>query len=386
LSDAVHGTGAADIGVPSKPSEKDGLAPVLWQGVTEQGLQSDLWGDVLVPLLKRLVDTDVYGEQRELKSSIIDVLDNGTSSPALSFAAGEPATVLRDIQSTLTVPGNDVTIWDKLVRLGRRFQFTIVPRISDFLVVPLMPSLGGQTAQLKLKYTETSRLQDSIVSSSMRDWGRAYSTSGASGISSQFDVVPRKPVGAAVTHMNKQLSPWVVAEAPWIGLDTTAAELTARTTGLRNSVLAASGYAVSSIQQAGNTANTVYNEQSEAAVNAFLTAQLSNKLYSARSTVLRAGLILDYAPGSQVVFEPPAAKGTDTSESILDLVGTAQRVCLSVDRLSGRSGTWLLLSHLRTSEEQALIQWSNNPLYSNRWLRAPITASYPGFTAPQESG
>jgi hypothetical protein len=375
LSRLVHGRSLFDYGLPPISADKEALTTSTQGSYQPSDVSGDLWKKVIKPELLRLSQN---------KATILN--DNDGSELPLSMTSVEsPLDVLLDVRRTLSfVEDDETTLWDKLIRLGARYKFALSPRVKDFSIIPLVYTLGGSPPERQFNQVEFNLMQD--FNSYLSEFTQAVeSFEGATSYTLPFDIVGKKSRTKSrsssvnddpMQSLDEQLQPWVY---PWLSLSSRAAE----TMGLRSNKLLASGYVTGSEENSGQTANQAYNTISGSVAQAYLQAELSTQLYRERTVIIRGPLCFDLSPGSMVVYQD-SQSSLDPNDRVHSTYGCVRRMCIALDS-SGKGGTWLLASHLRSVTEQTALAWKTHPLYKQRWVRAPLL-DVPGLVARAELG
>ena len=141
---------------------------------SQANVTSDLWGEAILPYLRQLAEADRFDKSVAANLGIAGVGANTAALEALQKIKASPKLALgadpldNDLVVNLArtvagLVGNPAvitrqTFWDLLVgTLGSEFQFALVPRIKDALIVPFVAGL--RTSFVTLPLDEIGSLQ-----------------------------------------------------------------------------------------------------------------------------------------------------------------------------------------------------------------------------------
>lgn len=382
VSDAIHGRGWADYDQPILTEYVGDLTAVSPGKYTAANAQSDLWKLVLKPMLVERLGDSVFGSS--ISDAAVAYLNDDTydlSESTLPLAVGDAKSAIAYCRSVLY--RGDLSPWSALCMLGEKLHFRVLPRPNGYSVAPVLPGMGGSAPEYLLTKDAFTIRQDTDARRALsRDSGLLLQ--GPSNYTGFFDSVTTKLVTAS--DMRSPAGGVTVHQSPvWLSGVYGQTEYTAQTMGLRDSLLYVSGCRVDTEDgTAEQTRNVRRNETLQAGLTAELQAAQGYRRFAERTTILRGGITFDPSPGSVVRIEMQGydrpADGGDPEEY---MVGHVHSVLVDLSINTRQAGTWVLLTHLRTREEQEELEPSRHPMYDKRWVSAPLL-TLSGLSSEQE--
>lgn len=367
----INGIAMSDARVPSVSADKDALVPISFGKYTPAAAVKNIWANLIKPELERMAAASEYGT--ELIKSVFQY--DKSEKPLDMSKMQNPAGIVLDIRRTLWLPEDDeTTIWDKLVRLAARYKFSVIPRARDFSIAPCSYVTGGVINDFILEEKYLSKLQD-LCERSRGVVEKIRLMEDVSSLPSMFDRVGRvrRDISYSDVKDSDPARMLVTQLPPWAYNPVTGATLTSSTMGLVSSKLLAAGY---SVKQAPDKIKTSFNESYNALqstdAEAFAQTEFLERLYSDRTAIVHCPLFFDYSPGSTIIMEAKKS-GRPSDESIYhEEYGCVRRVGVVLSTDAKRSGSWYVISHLRSEKEQQQVTLVNHPLYNSQWVRAPL--------------
>lgn len=369
MVDEIHGRALGDPLLKMAAAEDESVVPYMPEPYGD-GVTSDIWAELIKKELLRLCTYTRFGTTNTTAKTYLEEHDLSGDELPLSLQTSSARRVIIDIRKTLYTPFGGNTLWDKLVQLASKYQFAISPRIEGFSIIPFAALLKQDPPEI-LKYQEFTT-ESNFVAYVGRYFDSAEIVEGLSSYSNPFDVVGRKPkpdkLRQEFLYGDVYYATGIFKAPTWTQTGNDLSFGTKRTTGIDGSIRAA-GYALSvgSGDTDSNTPNKTYNDGGEDSER-FAKATLNDQLFKQRTAYLKSSLRFDLAPGSLV-----AVANNRGDNDKIGYYGTVHTVCSAVTGGRGISGTWVILSNVRTVKEQEFIEDTEHPLYGNAWISAPIT-------------
>ena len=369
-SDFIHGRGWPDYEQPMV-SELQGditsFSPGKYKG---SDAITDLWKSVLKKMLvDRLTDT-VHGQETN-KAIIAYLNDDDMDLSELPLALnGDVDSAIAYCRSILY--RGDITPWQALVQLAKEFHFCILPRPAGFSVAPILPTMGG-TAPTQLLEADvyTRRIEhnnsghnaedSSILMQQASDYTGMFDSTTCAFIDSSMLA---DPIGGTS----------IVKPPAWISGLYAQPTRTASTLGLGEETLYVAGCKiVSSDETTEVTRNSLRNDLLDRELTTELAASNGYTKYADRTLIMRGPPGFDVSPGSTVRVEPAGYIRDPYTDEITEYyVGFIRSIILSLSLSVQAASTWILLTHVRTKQEQMVLETEKHPMYDQRWIRAPL--------------
>jgi hypothetical protein len=377
--DAVHGFGMDDYKVPMVPGLGEELVPYMLGGYTADNVKTDLWKQVIKPELIALCKTNRFGVANS--RAIVDYLGNeanDVTKQPLSLNVSDPRKVILDVRRTLMSSAmGRRSLWDNLSVLANTYKFSIICRANDFMVVPALPALGGTISSDKhyplrcLRFAEREEY-NALARQVEQSIGMIR---GPGGLSDFFDTEARKRNQA----FRPVTSDKVVAGTRFIPiprfLDFTMDPFfsTGITLGLKKEKLAAVGYKISSDPVKEPTSlNKQYNAMADVDLQNYADVCQNEVSFDAVTAVYKGGINWNICPGNSVQLEPPGYYNTPSDTLTVSMYGRVWSVATILDPGVKQTGTYLILTHVRTDKEQAAIALTKHPMYDKRWVSSSL--------------
>ena len=374
-SDSAVGPTASSYSLPPVTEEDASLVPYYGGRYTASDVLSNLFENIIKPeLLKQTADT-FFGKKNDAAAEALAKI-TGT----LPLGAGTPDDVIADVRQALNCTvQTDVSLWDKLVRLAARYNFSMCPSVEGMVAGAVMYTVGGDPDDfVKLELDDVNmRMQDF----SMRQWhssSRMALIEGMTSTGSPFDITNRlqRSENHYADGADTPLTPGLCKLPSWLYPLHSAVKYAARTSGLAGTNFVASGHIVENgPSDDGDSFNTLYNQISGNGAKAVTEARLADQMYKDRTAIILAPLTFDIAPGTTVAIEPTGDRELEgkvlKGEPKL-LIAVVRRVCQSMGVGSKMVGTRLVVSHIRNEEEQRNISWKTHPMYNQSFSPLPL--------------
>jgi hypothetical protein len=384
---AHYAYGALTIGAADSGSLDWTVLTEASRYVTSATLGKDVWGAAFFPWLTRLASQDGVWIVEKL---LLGAGSNAAAQLALSRMApgygGAPyqplqfdpklslnddiATMIQNDVGMLThdpeVLGNQ-TMWDTLVgRFASDYLFSIVPRVSDALVVPFTPGnrgAGGKAFETILSQEYTGVQADTASRRPLRAYGILSSLFSRTG----YELPGQQPgpatMGVGGWYDTFKSGTVMIQSGPrWTGA--LLAPMLAPTPGVI-------GCAVAPGAGDPNDQNNKIPANARVAksfLNAYAQARYAQEILQGRYGVVTGPFRVDIAPGSLVELEGASDvfSAADSDQLGLPYFGEVLRVSFAMDANAPMCGTAFHIGYLRSEAENNsdLTSVAKHPLYS----------------------
>lgn len=384
IVDTIHGRSLSDNAVASTAGEtadKEALVPYGLSTYKDDDVKKDLWGKIIQKELGKLMSFKSFGTVRAQKVADLfkgeNFLNKDLALPLTFENCDDPKSVIADIRKTIyKTEGQDRTIWDKMLRLASRYKFFIVPRVADFLIEPGIYTLGMNSTNLGFDYSQFSTFHEYTMKD-MSQISVATPFEDASAYTSMFDPQAKKQFTTDTSTYPKGsagLKKYIVQfkAPPWVYSYDMLSQYSAQTLGLAAQQLFSAGCVTRPVANPEKTLNQHRNTIKGIGMQAFSDTELSEQLFKDRTAILRGPLMWDLSPGSSLMFEHPLSYAGGSPNNDSRAIGCIRRMCIAYDPVFKQMGTWIIASHVHTTEEHKRIPWQKHPMYNQRFLRAPL--------------
>lgn len=408
ISASSHPGNPADLTYPSifrvlgsgDSDAKTGLGswvPMLSKSIVNESAFSDLWGNVLRPWLIALTkddpfDVEVLGGQAgggddNTLAALENMKPNVDGRPLAFAGGGGNREALSDgiRQALMNETGGNftnTTLWGKLIgEWAPAYWFSVVPRITDTLIVPFAGGLQGQPwAVIRAEDYNQANLEGQMHQV-LRGVGIIHPTMFFSGIDNNKGAVAVDRGGFAGWYQPASLKKGMVLikDAPkWLSDPITPYIYGATAEAVSGGVVGSSLDPVNTgaprtpardIAQVQNDFKDVLN----------LYAKQWYVLESLKGRVgeVSGKLRFDIAPGSNVLVKAGGARNVEGNNSIAeDIYATVTQVSYVINSENQKAGTAFSLAHIRSQQENTTEGTSieRPPLYTDPWPGAALVA------------
>lgn len=391
----IQGSGFDDYNVPPVIAEKDEIVPYMMGEYKDADVAKDLWKGVIKPELIKLCRAKRFdGEQNaEKMADYLENADNDKSESPLTWQIPNPQKVILDIRKTLySAAMGRKSLWDALITLSNTYKFSVIARANDFSIAPVIPTLGGEDPKYsKMSWQDFSKRQE--YNSLSRQITQSISMlRGTGGMPGYFDVKSKKTAQGLLALVDEPVTAGTdyVEYPAFLDFRYDPFFRTGATLGLKDEPLFASGYRLKDEALEVQTLNTQYNAFPEETLKKYAMVVMSERAFDGSSAVLYGNTSFDACPGSLVKIEPPLAgtfaknSGFTVTTPVTNYYAHVWGVTIVFDASGKSSGTYVILSHIRMTVEQAALELTTHPLYNKRWVSTPVLA-IDGYTAPAEA-
>lgn len=388
----VQGSGFDDYGVPPVITEKDEIVPYMMGEYKDTDVTTDLWGKVIKPELIKLCRAKKFDDKVNAEKTAKYLESKSDQSAKLTWQLENPQKVILDVRRTLysAVEGRK-SLWDALVTLSDIYKFSIVARANDFSIAPIIPTLGGDPPKNSMMtWQRYSRRQEfnSLARQITQSVGMLRGTGGMPGY---FDTKSKKSAQSLLTlSADKVIAGTDYVPYPaFMDFRYDPFFKTGNTVGLKDETLFAAGYRLKEDATEVPTLNTAYNKLSADDLKKYASVIMSERAFDGFSGVFYGNTTFNECPGNTVIVEPPLALTFSKSGDVVSTKATTYyfghvwAVTIVFDAAGKTSGTYTVLTHIRTTPEQEALELKTHPLYNKRWVSTPVL-TIPGYTAKPE--
>jgi len=384
--DNVHGSGMDDYSLPAVTSAQGDLVPYMQGEYDPVDVAKDIWKNLIKPELINLCTMNRFGSTNAAKAAeYLNDAEMDLSESPLSWQLSDITSVILDVRKTLLQAGaGRHTIWDNFVVLANKYKFSILCRPAGFNVEPILPALGGDPVEYYALNQQSFLRREEFNSMATEITQAVGSLRGIGGISSFYDVEGRRiqqefrnPVGnTVVAGVDYSMIP------AFLDFRYDAFLKTGGTMGLKDERLYASGYCLEGPADAVSTLNEGYNGLPKADISSYVDVVMNDRSYDGTTAILQGNVDFNVGPGNTVRAEIPLYNTTG-DVTFPDprgyYCGLVHCVMLVLDPVARTTGTYVVLSHVRSYDEQKAIELQRHPLYDKRWISAPLI-SIPDYT------
>lgn len=396
IIDPIQGSGFDDYKVPTVVGKYQELVPYMKGGYTDKDVETDIWGKLIKPELINICKAGVFGATNS--QTLVDYLEdknnvgNDGSEQPLSYKLSNPKKVILDVRRRLYNAGvGRRSLWDVLVELAGIYKFSIVCRSLDYSIAPILYALGGTpplgSTVFWWKFVQREDY-NALVRDIAQSTGLLRGTGGAPGFfdtesrrrQKTFRTVPEESVTAGTDY-------FMVPR--FLDFDGEPFFNTGNSMGLKTDKILASGYTLdeppgrwsplSVISPNTKSLNEQYNTVPLAEMKAYADLVQNDRAYSGPTAVLKGNVDYSRSPGNMVYVEPPMRY--KVNDAVSDMYfANIWGVTHILDSTNADSvGTYMILSHIRSTSEQGAIVLERHPLYDKRWMSSPLV-KIAGFT------
>jgi hypothetical protein len=365
------------------------------------GIQHDLWGQALLPLLATLArEGGPWLDDPALPAGLggpnVDVLAAlallapGASpwslplalDPALEEFQGLAGHISDYLLGALSHRNNDgpalahSTHWDLVAgRIASDFSFAVVPRVEDALVVPYVP--GQRSPFLTIGADQYRPLQMAVATPR---WLRAFGILPPVTSATGFDTVPDggegRTLGIGGFYDAGRDGTVLLAPAPgWLSTFVTGDVFGQRAAG-------GDGQAIRTATSPAAGTPTEARARKRAAagpmrriLDRYARLRYAENVLQGRTGSITGALRLDVAPGTTVAVEvaPERRLGADDALAV-PFYGTVLRHSIAIDAEAPGAGSTLLLGAIRNAaeNEEDATSIDFHPLYTHAFVGAPL--------------
>ena len=374
IIDKVHGSGFDDYKIPTVYAPGQELVPYMKGPYDPTEVAKDLWKNLIKPELICICRSTRFDGVNAEK--VVEYLENDNfdgSELQLKWQLEDPVSAIIDIRRTLLQGGvGRHTLWDNLVEVAAKYKFSLICRPNDYSIAPALPAIGGYP-KLTLLWQQYAKREE--FNALARNITQSIGVlRGPGGLSSFFDIQGRRlqqefrermddgiTAGVSYSHIPAYLD-FIYNPFQWTG----------RTLGLKEERLYASGYCLSGEAEDVATLNVRYNQLKEDGLSKYTDVLMNDESYDGSNALFRGNVDFNVSPGSMVKIEAPMYRVENAEETAKAYYARAWGVTLVLDPAAKTSGTYLVLSHVRTQDEQDAIELMTHPMYDGRWVSAPL--------------
>lgn len=393
--DPIHGSGFDDHKLPTIIGKSQELVPYMKSPFVEDDVKTDIWKLLIKPELMRICRSARF--EKPNCAALVDYLEdtakvgNDGSEQPLSFKFSNPERVILDIRKRLyTSAVGRKTLWDALVELAGIYKFSIICRSFDFSIAPVLMALAGDAPASCIMYS-ADYVPREEYNSLVRDIAQSTGMMrGLGGTSSFFDTEARKrQLAFQSTEGEPVIAGTDFSMTPrFMDFDGEPFFRSGRTMGLKEEQLFASGYKMDKDAPEAPTLNKQYNAVPDDELQKYEAIVQNERGFSGPTAIMKGLINYSISPGNLVIVEPPMRYQSGEKFSTMYFANVhAVTNILDATTGSGQNGTYAILTHIRSSDEQKLIPVAlkKHPLYDKRWISAPLR-NIPGYTeAPQNA-
>jgi len=377
----VHGSGFDDYEVPAVWGKNGDLIPYMQGSYTADNVTTDLWKELIKPELIRICKASRF--EHVNAAQVAEYLENtevDLSESPLSWQLSNGLNPIMDIRKTLmkSAPGRE-SLWDRFIQVAKNYKFSIICRPFGFSMAPTVHAIGGVS---ETDYTLTTQRFSARQEFNAKcdDNTAGFGTlRGPGGLPSFYDVqgrrlqkeyrLPSEEVVAGVTYrdiptfLDYTYEPFVT---------------TGETLGLKDQSLHASGYLLEepSVNVDVSSLNKVYNAVPEEDLEKYVDWCANDEACGSSFAILKGAIDFNIGPGNLVRVELPLYRNIGlVSKDTADeghAYGFVRGVTLVINMPDKLSGSYVVLSHVRSYEKQMTIELTRHPLYDKRWISAPL--------------
>lgn len=373
---------------------------ILDTDITSASLE-DLWGLVLYPYCQKIVNFDPFdaaiegGNDGKGHPDVIAAVErlkpNETDGKQLKLKSGGAD---RDViaaglrQSLIEEVGGswiNTTLWGKLVgEWAPAYQFSVIPRVEDTLIVPFTGGLQGEPWAVIGDEDYTQCSLDTPLHQVLKAVGILHPTSFYSGVDMNRAGLLSDRGGFAgfFEPEDVELGMILIKRAPkWLSDPIIPDQVAAAAEGL-------DGNAIGTVLDEENTGNDAENYDPAGQQSAYkeLLSQYARQWYVLEALKGRVGEIagklrFDICPGSNILVEAgQAANDQEASNLQTSIYATVVSVNYMINSETEKVGTTFSLAHLRSEKENTLRGFSIDvpPLYEEAWPGAKLVTAAPG--------
>lgn len=385
--------------------------------ITFNGIQDDLWGKALKPLLCGLAANKHIQLKADLKEclSLADG-NNGQALAALKRIEGEaptcnrarsawtpklsmnldgmsaiPTTVASAISTAIRRESIESfvhsTLWGKLVdTYSSAFMFSVIPLVDTAVVVPYTPGLQSLYCKKIAANDYNSVEMSGSVDRPIRGVAVYGGKEMSSGLGSTGSGSAVKQVGVGGCFTPSEAKPedgmiYVIGAPAWLANVTEAGHSPGKTTGLRKRLARPTGTTPQTAHNQelrGNKDNKTREQIIQSATKMY--DNFAHAVYVREALRGRIGMIggklrFDICPGSNILIEGSAEQFLEGKDKLaVSMIGSVNRVTIAMNCESAVARTSFQLEHLRTEKENESDKTSvaGHPLYTTIFKGAPL--------------
>lgn len=374
--------------------------PGLGSSDVNEGSFSDIWNNILLSFLEKLAATDpidlaVGGRLNDPDPDIIEALSrlrsNADGRPLNLDLHGVSATVLADgVRQALVneIGGSwiNTTMWGKIIgEWAPAYLFSVVPRVTDALVVPFTGGLQGKPWAVIGDEDYSYADMNAQLHQVLRAVGIAFPIQTSTGFDLGLKISQISQSGLMGVYRPDDVTKGLVLlkDAPkWLSDPVVAHMLSFYAEGIDGSPIS------NALDEAGvgadrQPARDIDNDISQLKG---LASAYAHQWYVLESLKGRTGevagkLRFDIAPGSNVIVVAGGARNVPQAQAVTeDIYATVTQVSYVINAEGQRAGTAFSLAHIRTKKENGSPGTSiaKPPLYQDAWPGAKLVPDAPG--------
>lgn len=374
--------------------------PGLSSSSVNEGSFSDMWGNILLPWLQALAKDDpldraIEGGVGAPDPDILEALNrlrpNPDGRPLNLELKGVSGAVLADgmRQALVNEIGGswiNTTLWGKIIGdWAPAYWFSVIPRVSDALVVPFTGGLQGAPWSVIGDEDYSYADMNAQLHQVLRAVGIAFPIATASSFDLNTGVPQVSQSGLLGVYRPDDVKKGLVLlkDAPkWLSDPTVVHILSFYAEGINGAPIA------TAIDEAGvgadrQPARDIDNDISQLKG---LASAYAHQWYVLESLKGRTGevggkLRFDIAPGSNVIVVAGGARNVPKAQEVTeDIYATVTQVSYVINAEGQRAGTAFSLAHIRTKKENESPGTSiaKPPLYQDAWPGAKLVPAAPG--------
>lgn len=369
---------------------------------------SDLWGNTLHKWMIAVTNEDPFVIEANTAANdtapILDALErmrpgNPAGVPlAVDNNMGADTTpVLEGISQSLTAKtGNNwvnTTLWGKLVgEWAPEYKFSVIPRVSDALVVPFSGPLSGRAWAVVGREDYLYAKIDSHIPQMLRGVGIVRPTQSATGFNQSETFFDIANTGFAGQYISPAVKTGMIRikDAPgWLSNVVLASRYSGEAEGVRGVVQTplegegevADNQGATAVQQLRDRTRTMRTFLDNYAHQEYAMERLRSRVGE-----VSGKLRFDICPGSNVRIEADTADD-DPTAAFQESYATVVQVSYFFDAEGQKAGTAYMLDHVHTAAEHFVadndLVVDKPPLYATGWKGATMMA---GIQPEQDTG
>jgi hypothetical protein len=367
--------------------------------ITGASVRADLWNSALLPYFKSLAKKDPFwaraiaikGSDLPDAGKNLEALDalNRMSTPqgfpilgisALAIDADLAGKIASDIAARTGDPEtlSHQTFWDVLVAsCAPEYLFAVVPRISDALVVPFIPTYRNKFADIFSDDVSDVSLSRPTTRA-LRGFGLLSSLSTTTGA----DMKPQGDATPGIGGFYSAGRPGMIrleSGPRWTTDLLTASRYSAAAAGAKGTTISTADRPEAAPTREGATPAAAARDRAKNLIGPFLD-RYARARYAAEILRGRMGTVsglyrLDIAPGSTVRVQGAGEQFiADEDSAGQGFYGTVVRVSIAIDAEARKAGTAFHIAHVRSDQEneQDATSIDSHPLYGTAFSGASL--------------
>lgn len=374
--------------------------PGLSKSSVNEGSFADIWGNILLPWMRTIASDDPFDKglqapgvkgNPDTLAALARMVPNADGKPLNLKLKDASGVVLADSMRAALV--NEIgsnwvntTLWGKLIgEWAPAYWFSVIPRVTDALVVPFTGGLQGQPWSVIGDEDYVSADLNSQLQQVLRAVGIIYPVMSATSFDLNLGLPQTARSGLLGMYRPDGVETGMVLlkDAPkWLSNSAVSHMLSFFAEGIDQTTI---GTGMDEIGVGGGRNPAANFDDNNTRFNSIASAY-AHQWYVLESLKGRTGEIagklrFDISPGSNVLIVAGGSRNVPQAQEITeDIFATVTQVSYVINAEGQKAGTAFSLAHIRSQKENTEPGTSIDvpPLYTEAWPGAKLVTDAPG--------